>query len=291
MAAAAGPPLVAGGAYTNTFCVSTPSRPRAFSCRCGRPVSVGNSRCLACSTPLGYDAAGQALLPLEPATDGSPQQPRSTAGPWRRADSGAEAQRFWRCSNLDSAAACNWLVAEPDAGLAVAPLCCCCRLTRTLPDLSLPENPLWWHRIEEAKRRLVSSLIGLKLPVKSKIDDPAQGGLFDLLRTAPGQTPVVTGHAGGVITIDVQEADNAWREQRRTELIEFYRTLLAHLRHESGHFYWQRLVAPAPWLAPFRALFGDERQGYTRSLQRHYAQVVRVEWGGHHVSAFASSHP
>jgi hypothetical protein len=153
------------------------------------------------------------------------------------------------------------------------------------------ENPTWWNRIERAKRRLVSSLIALQLPVRSKAEDPEHGLAFDLLRAAPGAPPVVTGHADGVITIDVMEADDAWREQRRNALAEPYRTLLGHLRHETGHYYWQCLVDDGPWLAPWREAFGDERQDYAEALKRHYAGGAPADWGERFVSAYASSHP
>ena len=286
------PPLVKSPAEKEGTCrFSAPVTPRAFSCRCGRPVFFGNSLCLACGTPLGYDPARRELLALEPVEDSSEMQSRPATGLWRRADGGPGAERFWRCSNLATAALCNWLVAEQDTLPQLAPLCRCCRLTRTLPDLSVPEHALWWNRIEEAKRRLVSSLIGLNLPIQSKTEDAAQGWVFDLLRSAPGQPPVVTGHDDGVITLDVHEADNACREQRRTQLAEPYRTLLGHLRHESGHYYWQRLVEQGIWLEPFRALFGDDRQDYAVALERHYAQGAPADWGVRFVSAYASSHP
>ena len=41
------------------------------------------------------------------------------------------------------------------------------------------------------------------------------------------------------------EADDAERERRRNALHEPYRTLLGHLRHEIGHYYWDRLIAAA----------------------------------------------
>jgi hypothetical protein len=49
-------------------------------------------------------------------------------------------------------------------------------------------------------------------------------------------------------------------------LHEPYRTLLGHLRHESGHYYWDRLVLGASREDAFRALFGDERQDYSAAL-------------------------
>jgi hypothetical protein len=284
-----------------------PGTPRSFTCQCGRPVFFRNSRCLACGTPLGYAPERMALLPLEPA---------EAAGHWRAYGSGANpgTTEYLRCGNLETAAACNWVIELPrtDAPAAKAPLqaaqpdaqviaptpepastptlCRCCRLTRTFPDLTVPGNAESWLRIEVAKRRLVSSLIGFGLPVHDKVEDPAQGLAFDLLRAPPGGPKVTTGHDNGVITLDVEEADDATREQRRHHLGEVYRTLLGHLRHEIGHYYWQTLVEPGPWLAPFRALFGDERQDYAAALKAHYASP-RADWPTTHVSAYASSHP
>jgi hypothetical protein len=296
------PPERAAHATVPLPALGEPTTPRLFTCRCGRPVFFRNSECLACHTPLGYDSHARLLLPLEPATDDRQAPvvaPESHGGPapqadspwWRAFAGGSGALRFRRCSNLDTAAACNWLVAESDTLAGEPPLCRCCRLTRTVPDLTQPNAGVWWNRIELAKRRLVSSLIGLQLPVQSKAEDPERGLVFDLLCSQPGQQPVVTGHADGVITLDVEEADDPWREQRRVALGEPYRTLLGHLRHESGHYYWQRLVDNGPWLKPFREAFGDERQDYTLALRLHYRNGAPADWGARFVSSYASSHP
>jgi hypothetical protein len=303
---------------------AAPITPRAFNCRCGRPVFFGNSECLACRTPLGYEPTLQQLLPLvslaSPEPVGSFTPPAMAATPdlaspveapaavdyagatpmpvmssasglYALADANGESARYRRCFNLDTAAACNWLVDEAEVQDGSAALCRCCRLTRTLPDLAVTEHPLWWSRIESAKRRLVSSLIGLGLPVRPKTEDANNGMIFDLLRSEPGAPPVITGHDDGVITIDVEEADDAWREQRRAELAEPYRTLLGHLRHETGHYYWQRLVETGPLLEDFREQFGDEQEDYASALKRHYQQGARSDWSLSFVSAYASSHP
>jgi hypothetical protein len=265
--------------------IDAPATPRAFICRCARPVFFRNSTCLACQTPLGYDPELRRLVPLQAA-------PPPHSGLWQAWDAtGEDATCYQRCDNLSSAAACNWLVAR--TAQATHPLLCrCCRLTRTLPDLTLHNGALWWNRIELAKRRLVSSLIALNLPVRSKVgEDPQHGLVFDLLRTPPGGPPVITGHDDGVITLCVEEADDAWRAQRRAELAEPYRTLLGHLRHETGHYYWQRLVEPSPWLLPWRTLFGDERADYTAALNQHYQSGPPADWSNCFVSAYASSHP
>ncbi len=294
---------------------AAPTVPRAYSCRCGRPVFFRNSECLACGTPLGYEPFEARLVPLQEAKADQPAGTQALDGRWREAAAdGVDApsdRLYHRCANLQTGAACNWLIVQSPAaasGPALAPpvtpalaptdapphrspLCICCELTRTLPPLGEGDNTLWWNRIEMAKRRLVSSLIGLGLPVRSRLQDPVLGLAFDLLRAAPGEPRVVTGHADGVITLDVEEADDAHREQRRADLREPYRTLLGHLRHECGHYYWQLLVEPGPWLQPFRSLFGDERQDYAQSLRRHYEQGAAADWNEHFVSAYASCHP
>ena len=107
----------------------------------------------------------------------------------------------------------------------------------------------------------------------------------------PGGAPVLTGHADGVITVNIAEADDAEREKRRTAMHEPYRTLLGHMRHESGHYYWDRLIAGTPELDEFRSLFGDERADYAASLGAHYDRGAPADWQERFVSAYASSHP
>jgi hypothetical protein len=171
------------------------------------------------------------------------------------------------------------------------PLCIACRLNRTIPDLDDADNRRYWHAIELAKRRLVAQLLFLDLPVAPKSVDLQKGLAFDLLRAAPGGPPVMTGHADGLITINVEEADDVQREQVRTAMNEPYRTLLGHFRHEIGHYYWDRLIRPSRWLEPFRTLFGDERADYARAIRANYDNGPPVDWPDRHISAYASCHP
>ena len=62
----------------------------------------------------------------------------------------------------------------------------------------------------------------------------ACGLAFDLLSS--DTEAVTTGHAEGVITLDLDETDPAHREQMRVQLGEPYRTVLGNLRHEVGHY-------------------------------------------------------
>ncbi|OOG80923.1 hypothetical protein B0E41_19530 [Hydrogenophaga sp. A37] len=261
-------------------------------CRCGQPIFFRNSICLACGAPLGYDPERGVLIPLADQPEPEADQPESEADNevWQSAEPTQPERRYARCSNLNTAAGCNWLTPLGNALTPTHTLCLCCRLTRRIPDLGVDDHAGWWCRIETAKRRLVSSLLGMRLPVVPLDDDPEQGLAFDIL-TSSDETPIVTGHEDGVITLDAQEADDPTRELRRTQLLEPYRTLLGHLRHETGHYYWRRLVEHSDWLELFRSEFGDEREDYRAALQKHYSEGPPPDWRLNHVSAYASSHP
>ena len=265
---------------------------RAYRCHCGNPVFFRNSECLACGTPLGYDSGLAKLIPLMPGSSAN------TWVLWQAEQLGlmpsAEPTRtYTRCSNLTTPAACNWLVPTAE-GLAPRLLCQVCRLNRTIPDLNdmtHPDNGMLWGRIELAKRRLFSSLLALRLPVASLAEDPVRGIAFDLLRTPDSGPLVMTGHKAGLITLNLQEADDAVREAVRSAMCEPYRTLLGHLRHEIGHYYWDRLVNGTAWMDGFHALFGDETQDYAACLQKNYSEGPPAQWWLRYVSAYASTHP
>jgi hypothetical protein len=267
---------------------------RAYRCQCGCPVFFRNSRCLNCGTPLGYDTVQARLLPLMPGQD------PDTWVEWQAGDapvqpvSDVPTPAFLRCANLQTPAACNWLVPVGE-GQPQMLLCRACRLNRTIPDLNDPEHPdngELWGKVELAKRRLVSALLALGLPLSSRVSEDAEGGLmFDFLRSPDYGPHVMTGHNTGLITLNLNEADDATREAVRKAMHEPYRTLLGHFRHEVGHYYWDRLIAGTGWLQGFRELFGDETQDYAASLQTNYTQGPRPDWALHYVSAYASVHP
>ena len=260
---------------------------RAYRCHCGNPIFFRNSKCLACGTPLGYDSALATLIPLKP----GPVEDTWTH--WQPDLQSNPSQTYTRCANLATPAACNWLVSFNDRQGAQL-LCQACRLNRTIPDLNDPNHPdngVLWGRIELAKRRLFSSLLALGLPVASLAEDPVRGISFDLLRSPDGGPPVTTGHKAGLITLNLQEADDAVREAVRNALREPYRTLLGHFRHEIGHYYWDRLVNGTQWMQGFHLLFGDETLDYVTSLQKNYAVGPPTHWWLRHVSAYASTHP
>jgi hypothetical protein len=219
--------------------------------------------CLSCGHALAYFPEGEQVRSLDKAGQHRP------------------------CENYAKHEVCNWAVPADDPN----PLCRSCRLTRVIPNLGQPSSKLAWFRLESAKRRLVYSLLHLGCPLESKAEQPQRGLAFDFLADLPAAPKVTTGHAGGVITVNIAEADDAEREKRRVQLHEPYRTLLGHLRHEVGHYYWDRLVKDAPRLERFRELFGDERADYAQALQAHYRDGPPADWQERFVSAYAASHP
>jgi len=148
--------------------------------------------------------------------------------------------------------------------------------------------------MELAKRRLVYSLMSLQLPVINKEEDPERGLAFEFVvdPETPDGPPALTGHASGVIRINLAEADDVERERRRCALHEPCRTLLGHFRHEIGHYYWDLMVRDnGGRLEAFRQLFGDERQDYSAALDKNYTQGPPADWQQHYISSYASSHP
>ena len=59
------------------------------------------------------------------------------------------------------------------------PLCVSCRLTRVIPDLEKNENRQAWYRLEVAKRRLIFTLLQLRLPIVARDEDPEGGLAFE----------------------------------------------------------------------------------------------------------------
>jgi hypothetical protein len=229
---------------------------RAFTCNhCGQLLFFENSLCLRCRHPQGLVPSTLELVVLD--------------------ENGNELLR--RCENTELAR-CNWVVEPGDSGS----LCRSCRLTQTRPSDTDPAGLDEFAVAEAAKRRLMFQLLDLGLPIE---DDLA----FDLLSSHRG--PVTTGHADGLITLDLAESDDAHREQRRAQLGEPYRTLLGHFRHEIGHYYWPILVERTGQVERCRELFGDERFDYQEALDRHYQDGTPPDWAERHVSAYATMHP
>ena len=251
---------------------------KVFHCdHCGQLLFFENVNCVRCGRALAYVPQLGALTSLDPID-----------GPNGREWKSPRSETTLRlCENYakQNASVCNWALAADDPN----PFCRACRLTRTIPNLSKPGNDRRWYELEVAKRRLVYTLDELRLPLQNRNEDPERGLVFDFLEDT-GAGPVMTGHLNGVITVNVAEADEAERVRRRVELGETYRTLLGHFRHESGHYYWDRLILDSPRLQGFRDLFGDERADYNAALHRHYTGAPQG-WQDNYISSYATMHP
>lgn len=255
---------------------------KVFRCsHCLHTVFFENTSCGHCGLALGYDLRGARMLAFE--VEGEH---------WQLKASQAEPQEVWRpCANYTAHGVCNWMLCDGDPRDKGQTLCASCRHTTIIPALSEPANHGRWYKLETAKRRLIRELYALKLPLPTRAEDPKNGLAFEFKAPLDG-APVMTGHAQGIITLNIVEADDPQREANRNHLGEPYRTLLGHMRHESGHYYWDRLIAGNErWLARFRALFGDERQNYAEALKKHYEQGARQDWPQDCISAYASCHP
>jgi hypothetical protein len=250
---------------------------KLFACQnCGQQLYFENTRCESCGLSLGYLPVRQAVTAL-----------RADSPNWRALADPRGRYRY--CANSIHGA-CNWLIRASDP----EQFCAACRHNRTIPDLTQPDNLAHWRRMEIAKHRLFYTLLRLRLPLRTRGESP-DGLAFDFLADAsgasPGASPVITGHAEGVITINLAEADDAERERRRGQMGEPYRTLLGHFRHEIAHYCWGRLIADTPVVEDFRQIFGDERQDYGAALQRYYSSGAPADWPEHFVTAYATAHP
>jgi hypothetical protein len=247
-----------------------------FSCQgCGQRLYFENTVCEQCGRRLGFFPDLAVVSALEPAEAN-----------YKALGNGDALYRY--CINAQHGV-CNWMVPARSA----EERCATCRHNHTIPDLSVPENPSRWLRIENAKHRLFYTLIKLKLPLANKQDDPEKGLSFEFLAedSSTHGDRVMIGHQQGVITMAVREADDAIREKTRAELGEPYRTLLGHFRHESGHYFWDRLIDDTGKHESFRAVFGDERTDYDAAVSAHYSSGPPANWQQNFVSAYASMHP
>lgn len=225
---------------------------RLFRCTsCRQVVFFENSACIRCGKRLAFDPT-TCVLRLDPF--------------------GAEALRL--CHG--GSPSCNWLVSEGPYVLNDG-RCLGCRLTFSPPPLVGTFAFACWERLEAAKRRLLYGLLRLHLPMTGlQFMFPEQG---------------LTGHADGVITVVLREADEVERERSRVTLHEPNRTLIGHLRHESGHFFFDRLVLNSPDISRVREIFGDERADYLPALNKYYAEGPPMNWDESFISAYAAAHP
>lgn len=250
---------------------------RLFHCdHCENLIYFENHTCVSCSHKLAFLPDARIVASLDPAGNDLWQSPAPSS----------QGRTYRLCANYTQHETCNWAIPSDQTDA----LCSACQLTRVIPDLTMSGHREAWYKLEAAKRRLVYGLTQLKLPVFPKTAETPHGLEFAFL-AATLENPVLTGHDNGIITISLAEADDAERERRRNSMHEPYRTLLGHMRHESGHYYWDLLIRDHPErLAACRALFGDDSLDYGEALKTHYANGAPANWQTNFISAYASAH-
>ncbi|MES1173631.1 MAG: putative zinc-binding metallopeptidase [Myxococcales bacterium] len=258
---------------------------KIFTCSaCKHLAFFENSQCTRCGHMLAFLSDVRVLSAMELSADNAPGNPLPI---YVALDPAAESVRYRLCNNYMTHGVCNWAIPEHDPNQ----FCRACQLNEVIPDLSNPDARDSWQRMEIAKRRLVFTLLELGLPLETKQQNP-EGGLAFAFKSDDfeGAEKVLTGHCDGLVTINLKEADAPSREKTRVTLGERYRTLLGHFRHESGHYYWDRLIKDGPQLEAYRALFGNEQEDYAEAVKRHYA-APRQDWTDDFVSSYATMHP
>jgi hypothetical protein len=248
---------------------------RAFACPvCNDFASFEADGCANCRTALGFHLPTKTMVPI---VDGAVV---------------INGRRWVRCTQYQPLG-CNWLALDEQTPYERG-RCLADSLIRREPaaDDTLAREKL--VPTAAALRRMVYQLDDIGLPI-----DPFwrhDGGLaFDLLSSRTTGEKVIIGHANGVITIDVVESLDDYRESLRVKLGEPYRTMLGHFRHEVGHYYQNVLVetgsGAAKYLDECRALFGDERASYSDAIARHYQTGAPAGWGDSFISEYATMHP
>jgi hypothetical protein len=150
---------------------------RLFQCQaCNNIVYFENSACERCQHRLGYAPESGVVCALEPSGEA-----------WTALGHPRVSRNF--CANAKHDA-CNWLTApdSPDH------FCVACRHNEIIPDLAEPGHLEAWQRLELAKHRLFYSLLRWDLPLRTKIENPQYGLVFDFLAESPagGRLKVMT---------------------------------------------------------------------------------------------------
>jgi hypothetical protein len=258
---------------------------KLFTCSsCGQALFFENTRCQKCGHQLAYLPELDVMSPLEPleAGEGATAPPSDFVALAKAARNG----RYRLCANYVQHDVCNWAIPIAQEN----PFCVCCELNVDMPPADDADAKVAWARLEAAKRRLLYSLRGLGLPLDRRSPENEKGLAFSFKSSSATDT-VFTGHDEGLITINIAEANDPFREKTRQEMGEPYRTLLGHFRHEIGHYYWDRLIKDGRRLEAFRTLFGDESLDYAAEQKRHYEEGPPADWRERFVTAYASMHP
>jgi hypothetical protein len=264
-----------------------------YSCTCGRRLFFNNTVCVGCGSEVGWCEACHTVAPLEP--DGEAYR---CGNPKCRA-------AVVKCHNYAVEAVCNRVFAAESAAAEPAAttdrtnptvveahvLCKACRLNDVIPDLSIDGNRERWAKLELGKRRLLVELDDLGLRYASEDVRPDEKPLRFAFQASTEEEHILTGHADGMITINLNETDSVERERLRKQMHEPHRTIIGHYRHEIGHYFWMTLVEGRDEAACV-AVFGDHTNPpYADALKLYYETGPAQNWQSQFVSAYATAHP
>jgi hypothetical protein len=288
-----------------------------FQCTCGNRLFFNNTVCINCGSEVGWCEACRTVAKLEPspvvaapvtktpalalasganaaggtATALAPPPPAAVAPPvtaYRCGNPKCQASVV-KCRNYSDEHVCN-RVFVPSALSEEEGLCKACRLNDFIPDLAVDGNRARWAKLELAKRRLLIQLDELGLKYAPEDVGPELPLQFDFKANLP-EAQILTGHADGRITININEADSVERERIRKQMHEPHRTLIGHMRHEIGHYYWMTLVE-GKCEEECDAVFGDyQNPPYATALEQYYVSGPASDWQSRFVSAYATAHP
>jgi len=256
---------------------------KRYRCSCGAELFFENDACVECSRDIGFDPNNMSVFPLSYLPDSGYYKQRGE-------DTGII---YKPCANEGrDKLGCNWLLRITDPHEQ----CISCRLTRTIPIQDNYGNLRRWRILESSKRRLVYNLLNHGLQFESREENSETGLAFDFLedkRSNPNieAEHILTGHNNGIITINAAEADPEFRVSVRESMNERYRTILGHMRHEIGHYYFNKLVMTSNWIENFIYTFGNPDLDYQESMDWYYNNGPRWDWEHYHISAYASMHP
>ena len=247
---------------------------KIYTCgNCHSLLYFENNICLSCGHSLGFDPVSLTLLTLKPKDETSFSDILDKSSVYRF------------CKNAEHGV-CNWLISASQE----TPYCQACALNRVIPSLTSEENKKRWKKIEEAKHRLIYSLLRLQLPFEPKNENEETGLAFDFMANESPKKRVMTGHDNGAITINIEEGDEVEQVRHKMDMGEKYRTLLGHFRHEIGHYYWDALIKNSKLIGKFRQLFGDEQKDYAAALETYYKDGSPTNWSEQYISPYATAH-
>lgn len=273
---------------------------QTFECTCGGRLFFNNTVCIGCGAEVGWCEACQSVSALTP------------EGAGFRCGNPKCGAAVVKCHNYAVEAVCNRVLRAPAVDLSAStvvtgdtataetlaaaeaasrPLCKACRTNEAIPDLAVEGNRQRWAKLELAKRRLLVELDDLALRYAPEDIRPDEKPLRFAFQASTEEEQIYTGHADGLITINLIEADTVERERMRKQMHEPHRTLIGHNRHEIGHYYWMNLVQGRGEAACI-AVFGDHNNPpYADALQQYYETGPATDWQQRFVSAYATAHP